>query len=151
MKFNTGITKFVLAGTFIAAALSVTLVPATGAAESQPEPRVIADCWSESGQDLADGEFIVNLDTTKISKANLLSVLNLLNGVNLMPTNYPLIFDKQVFVTVRGVDNSFPQMSRAEFKKAVEAELEAIVLVSQGISASCNYISYPAPAVGVRN
>ena len=133
----------------LALALCLTGFAARATAASAPVHPEIADCWAESGQDLADGEFNVALETAAITKGNLLKILSSLNGVNIEPVGYPLIFDKQVFVTVRGVDQSNPAMSRQNFKATVLDELAKILSISGGTSASCNMISYPAPAVGV--
>ncbi len=116
-----------------------------------PLPSLIGDCWSESGMNVADGEFIVNLETKLISKAKLLKVMSALSGRNIEPTAYPLVFDDNMFVHVRAVDYSHPSLTRAELKRAVLAELEAVVMSSKGISAACNHTSYPAPAVRERN
>lgn len=120
-------------------------------AQAENVPGLIGNCWIESGADLVDGEFAVHLDTKTISKSKLIAILNALSGVNIEPKGYPLIFGPEMFVYVRGVDHTTPQMDRGTFIKTVHAELEAIAALSRGVSASCNYNSYPAPAVGVRN
>ena len=113
-------------------------------------PALIGDCWSENAMDIADGEFIVNLETKLISKAKLLKAMSALNGRNIEPTAYPVVFDQSTFVHVRAVDYSRPSLTREELKGAVRAELEDVVLLSRGISAACNHISYPAVGVGER-
>lgn len=118
---------------------------------AKAEGDLIGNCWIESGADLEDGQFAVNLETKSISKGKLVSVLGALSGVNIEPIGYPLIFGDQMFVYVRAVDFSVPPLDRVTFKTKVRAELEAIVNASAGISASCNYRGYPPPAVGVRN
>lgn len=112
---------------------------------------LIADCWIESGAALADGEFAVNLQTKSISKKNLVAILGQLSGRYLQPIGYPLVFGDQMFVYVRATDTNSPALSRIDLKAKVQEELEAIVAISKGVSASCNYLSFPAPAVGVRN
>ena len=128
-----------------------SLIAMATPARAENAANLIADCWTESGYDVEDGEFAVSLETKSISKANLVSVLNALSGVNIQPMGYPLIFGDQMFVYVRAVDFANPQMDRGSLKAKVRTELEAIVAMSRGISASCNFRSYPAPAVGVRN
>jgi hypothetical protein len=152
MTLTHRMKNLVLSLSMVSASVSASLAMIPAAQASAPSATsLIGNCWTESGQDLADGEFIVNLETKSISKSKLLEVKNRLNGPNLEPTSYPLIFGDNMFISVRAVDRSLPAMTRVELKATVQSELEAIVATSRGISASCNFISYPAPAVGVRN
>lgn len=141
LNFPVLIATLLIGTTFSFAAIGATTAPAT--------PPEIADCWSESGMDLVDGEFSVGLELSKISKANLLKIMSALSGVNIEPMGYPLIFDKSMFIYVRAVDNQRPAMMRDEFKQKAVAELFAALSLSNGTSASCNFLSYPSPAVGV--
>lgn len=134
------------------------LVSETASAQLAPVPVEIADCWTESGMDIEDGSFIVQINTAKVTKAQLLKILSGLNGRNITPVGYPLIFDKSTFVNVKAVDYAVGshQLSREELKMAVYLELTEVLTYGAakkdyGTSAACNHRSYPAPAVGVRN
>lgn len=134
------------------------LMTEKAAAQLAPAPVEIADCWLESGMDIADGEFIVQIETSKVTKAQLLKILSGLNGRNLTAAAYPLIFDKSTFVHVKAVDYGFgaSKLSREDLKLAVYLELTEVLTYGAakkdyGTSAACNHNSYPAPAVGVRN
>ena len=148
MISTLGMKNLVLGLSIVAGAIAIS--PAAHAAAS-PSAGLIADCWTESGAALMDGEFAVNLQTKSITKANLVAVLGMLSGQYIQPIGYPLVFGDQMFIYVRATDNSSPALSRVDLRAKVQTELEAIAGMSKGISASCNYISYPAPAVGVRN
>lgn len=144
-----------VAATVVATSMSYSPM---AAAQLSPVTVEIADCWSESGMDVADGEFIVNIETAKVTKAQLLKILSALNGRNITPAGYPLIFDKSMFVHVKAVDYGVgaTKLSREDLKMAVYLELaEALTYGASkkdyGTSAACNHHSYPAPAVGVRN
>lgn len=146
--------KFVKSSSRMLHAVAITSLVVIGlsgfsqtASAMPPLPSLIGDCWSESGMDVADGEFIVNLETKLISKAKLLKVMSALSGRNIEPTAYPLVFDANMFVHVRAVDFSRPGLTRTELKSLVLAELEAVVALSKGISAACNHMSYPAVGV----
>ena len=121
----------------------------------QPE---IANCWIESGMDIEDGVFIVNVDTTKLTKKQLLTLMNMLSSRNIQPVAYPLIFSDSMFITIQAVDHGFgaAALTREELKSEVEAQLRAALTYGSrkrdyGTSAACNHRAYPAPAVGVRN
>lgn len=118
----------------------------------------IADCWIESGMDIEDGEFIVNVDTSKLTKKELLTLMNMLTSRNIQPVAYPLIFDTSMFITVKAVDEGFgaSALTRQQLKSEVEQQLRAALMYGThkadfGTSAACNHRAYPAPAVGVRN
>jgi hypothetical protein len=134
------------------------LMTETALAQLAPVPVEIADCWTESGMDIADGEFIVQINTAKVTKAQLIKILSGLNGRNITPVGYPLFFDKSTFVHVRAVDYGVGAhaLSREDLKLAVYLELTEVLTYGAakkdyGTSAACNHNAYPAPAVGVRN
>lgn len=143
-----------LATVFVGSGLLMT---EKASAQLAPAPVEIADCWTESGMDIADGEFIVQIETSKVTKAQLLKILSGLSGRNITPA-YPLIFDKSTFVHVKAVDYNVGsgKLSREDLKMAVYLELTEVLTYGAskkdyGTSAACNHNAYPAPAVGVRN
>lgn len=134
------------------------LIGERASAQLAPVPVEIADCWTESGMDIEDGEFIVQINTAKVTKGQLLKILSGLSGRNISPVGYPLIFDKSTFVHVKAVDYAVGpnQLSREDLKTYVYLELTKVLTYGAskkdyGTSAACNHRSYPAPAVGVRN
>lgn len=152
MKAKLGL---VLATVFVGSGMLMT---ETASAQLAPVPVEIADCWTESGMDIADGEFIVQINTSKVTKAQLIKILSGLSGRNITPAGYPLFFDKATFVHVKAVDYAVGAhaLSREDLKMAVYLELTEVLTYGAakqdyGTSAACNHNSYPAPAVGVRN
>ncbi|MDZ4084352.1 MAG: hypothetical protein U1E10_15520 [Bdellovibrionales bacterium] len=137
---------------------SVSMVSEKAAAQLAPVPVEIADCWTESGMDIEDGEFIVQINTGKVTKAQLIKILSGLSGRNITPVGYPLFFDKSTFVHVKAADYGVGahRLSREDLKMAVYLELTEVLTYGAakkdyGTSAACNHRAYPAPAVGVRN
>ncbi len=122
-----------------------------------PAPH-IPECWTESGMDVEDGSFIVHVDTTKLTKEELLKLMDMIKSTNITPAGYPLIFGDAMFINVDAVDYGVGRyaLTRAQLKQAAEDQLREALRygtrkMDYGTSVQCNHRAYPAPAVGVRN
>lgn len=112
----------------------------------------IPNCWMESGADVADGQFLVGLDTAKMSKEQLVFVLDNAKGRNTVARNFPMVFGQHIYILVEAFDgNAAPhKLDRPTLQRAVYAELSRLAEIP-GVTFACNGRVYPAPAIGVRN
>lgn len=114
----------------------------TSFAKSAAAIAAVPNCWSESGEVLVDGNFMVRIDTKSMTKVDLLKVLDALKTTNLTPMDYPLIFGDKIFVLLAAMDYGRPALARDELKSAVGAQLATIFGMAKGVSAECNHISH---------
>lgn len=126
---------------FLMSLLSVLLVSPLFATE-------IPDCWDDEEHQprIADGSFIITLETEIMTKEDLLYVMGVASGHYVEANRYPMIYDDYVIIETNAVDYGAGEyrLSRRELIEAVEEELEPIAAID-GVSITCNHRVYPRP------
>lgn len=102
----------------------------------------VPNCWNNP--DVKEGSYLIGIETNKISKEELLKVMDLADGKYLRAKNYPTIFEEYMVINTEAFDPGMEgrKLSKEELQKIVEHILASISHDS-GISISCNVIVTP--------
>lgn len=110
----------------------------------------IPDCWTvdgkavgynASGQEIADGQFLLTVEIPRISKEGLVQVMTKLNYGNLRPGGFPAIFEDFMVFTVEAIQED---ADRGALIPAVNEQLEEIASIPGVGGMSCNAVSRPS-------
>lgn len=123
--------------------LSLFLLPSAAMAETP-------DCWTvdgkpsgfnASGQEVADGQFLITVETQTITKENLLQVMAKVNYGNLKPNAFPSIFDQFLIFSLGAIQED---ADRSALIPAVNEQLREIAAIPGVSSMACNVVSRPS-------
>lgn len=113
----------------------------------------LPDCWTSNGrsignnprgEEIADGQWIIQVDFHAISKKDLVLLMAKAKKGNLTYEGDPMVFDPDLMMLhVRAVNDGGRQ-SRAELRRRTNAQLAEIVAHPAVPSVDCNGIAYPA-------
>lgn len=104
------------------------------------------NCWRESGEAIADGQFSIHVDTQIASSAELLLALRLAQGTAIQPTGFPLasVELNQLIIHVEGRSTDRRRGARAELIAAVSRELSSLLVQVTAATITCVPLSFPA-------
>jgi hypothetical protein len=112
----------------------------------------LPNCWTTDGknigrnpkgEEIADGQWLINVQFDKISKQDLVRLLGKVNRDNLNQVGMPIIFDPDFMILNVEAKDASAKLPRAELKKRVAVQLRDIVALPAVPSAGCNGISHP--------
>ena len=116
----------------------------------------LPDCWTTDGngvgrnprgEEIADGQWLIQVDFDKISKEELVQVMSKVKRGNLNHVGYPIIFEPDfmiLHVEARDDGSTYPKpISRPELKRRASEQLAEIVALPAVPSVDCNGIAHP--------
>lgn len=116
----------------------------------------VPDCWTTNGrsigtnprgEEIADGQWILQVDFHSISKKDLVLLLSRAKRGNLTYNGDPMVFDPDLMMLhVQAKADPSRRLSRAELQRRVNAQLAEIAAHAAVPTVECNGIAYPANA-----
>ncbi len=135
---------------FFALIAAFSLYSLSAAQAAVPLP----DCWTNNGrsignnprgEEIADGQWIIQVDFHAISKKDLVALMNKARKGSLTYHGDPMVFEPDLMMLhVQAVSEGGRRQSRAELKQRANAQLAEIVSHPAVPSVDCNGIAYPA-------
>jgi hypothetical protein len=108
------------------------------------------DCWTVDGAEIgknaegieiADGQFLLTVEISKISKDDLILIMTKVGSGNLKPGAYPnIIGDSMIFF----IDTIKENADRNALKEAVSMQIEEMAAIPGVQMVGCNAISRPS-------
>jgi hypothetical protein len=96
----------------------------------------VPNCWDPS---VVEGSYLITIDTAKVTKEQLVFVLELARSRFLEPQQFPYVFSKYhyLYFETRAVDNDVEKMPREQLRREVESQLRPLDAMP-GVSISCS-------------
>jgi hypothetical protein len=116
------------------------------------EEAQLPDCWTvdgssiginREGREIADGQFLVTVNVSEVTKEDLVRVMGLVNRGNLRPLNYPFVFDGIIIFSTEAVWNGTEDPERLDLIEAVNRQMSEIREVPGVTGVECNGIARP--------
>lgn len=93
-------------------------------------------CWQEYQGGIADGRFLVSMETSLLTKEQILLSLSVANGGHLLAQRFPMQFGGTMVISTQASDPS-SRLGRQDLIQAVTSQLDALAVLP-GVKISCD-------------